>query len=302
MFKDIINKIIKKRINSTIGKKIIESDNVYCHSKLIWNSDNNLVILISFTKHYLEYVLDIQDAIMCTGLRSKIVYSSYIEDITKQNEDGNTYPLTIVHKKSYLLIGGHPSDFENLYTHIEYLDNDVLYEISKEIVNNCNPENFNDLIKDGVLNGFNKDFKYDKNKVSGKYMYSDPEVMLSRLPQSFTGKDIIKFIKIYNTNNLYKADAYKELFIICFADEEQFKNSDLYNLYATLFKNPTAKKLSMLLEPMYKQTDDDSIPGDVSDESLDELFRTKYDRFSAVADNDIHYEDIDEIIEDNEEE
>lgn len=57
----------------------------------------------------------------------------------------------------------------------------------------------------------------------------------------------------------------------------------------------------MLTEPLYKQPDDDSIPGDVSDEALDEIFREHYERFSAVADDNIQYEDIDEEIADDEE-
>ena len=39
----------------------------------------------------------------------------------------------------------------------------------------------------------------------------------------------------------------------------------------------------MLLEPLYKQPDDDSIPGDVSDESLDEIFREKYERDNNIC-------------------
>ena len=85
--------------------------------------------------------------------------------------------------------------------------------------------------------------------------------------------------------------------------EEQFKSSEYFEIYAKLFKNPTVKKLKMLLEPLYKQPDedDDSIPGDISDESLDEIFRENYERFSAVADDLTQYEDIDEELDDDEE-
>ena len=54
----------------------------------------------------------------------------------------------------------------------------------------------------------------------------------------------------------------------------------------------------MLIKPRCLQIDDDDgIPGDISDESLHEIFKEEYERFSAISDDSIHYKDIDEILD-----
>ena len=301
-FKDIFNKLIKKSSES-VNK--VESDDSYCYSKLIWNTNNNIIILISFTQDYFEQIIDIQDAINYNqkGLCSKIVYSSYDEKTDKQDEDGND--IWVIHKKHYLLIGGSPSAWEELYMNIHDLGNEVLNKISNEIVNNCDPAYFNRLIEDGILFGFSEEHTGDiPVETENKRFYTNPTILLNELPNGFTGRDLLKFIKIetctYDINTI--TNAFEEIEdIYSLYSNERFKNHELYPLYDALIKDPTVEKLKMLTEPLYKQPDDDSIPGDVSDESLDELFREHYERFSAIADDSIQYEDIDEEIADDEE-
>ena len=55
------NSVFKK--NRTTSNKKIESLDSYCYSKIIWNTEDNLIILISYTKDYFEQVIEIQDAI-----------------------------------------------------------------------------------------------------------------------------------------------------------------------------------------------------------------------------------------------
>lgn len=300
-FKNIFNKIIKKSNND--NKIKIESNDSYCYSQIIWNSNDNLIILISFSKDYFEQIIDIQDAINYTwrGLASKIVYSSYDEKTDKKDEDGNN--LWIIHKKYYMLIGGSPSEWKELYMNIHDLGNEVLAKITDEITNNCDSSGFQTLIVDGVFNNFNtNNINYDSLIENNSYIYADPEIIIKRLPNGFTGRDILKFIKInYLPNKFENSNGLDKIKEISNMDNESFKNHDLYPLYLVLFKNPTVEKLGMLLEPLYKQPDDDSIPGDISDESLDAIFRERYERFSAIADNNIYYEDIDEQLSNDEE-
>jgi hypothetical protein len=312
MIKDILNKI--KNIFKT-KKEILESDDSYCYSKVIWNSPDNLIILLSFTKDYFEQIIEIQDAINYAyrNLCSKIVYSSYDEEITRE-ENGKTINDIIAHKKYYMLIGGDSIEWYNLYCNIHDLGNEALSIITDEIVNNRSSEGFEELIKDGVLFGFVEDINYDKNIIVDDYNYNDPKVILERLPSGFTGRDVIKFIKI-NTDDDYcvlnienedneDEDALSYILRLTYLinrDNNEFKSYPLYPLYSALFKDPTVKKLYSLFDPLYKQPDDDAIPGDVSDETLDAIFKENYERFSAVADESMYYEDIDEILEDDEE-
>ena len=147
--KNIFNKLIKR-------KNKIESDDSYCYSKIIWNTPDNLIMLISFTENYFEQIIDIQDAINYTwqGLCSKIIYSSYDEEITKEDENGNKIDELIIHKKHYMLIGGDPLAWQELYMNIHDLGNSILEKITIEIKNNCDPTYFRNLIDDGVLYDF----------------------------------------------------------------------------------------------------------------------------------------------------
>lgn len=302
MLKNILNKFKLREENH---KNKVESDDNYCYSQIVWNSKNNLIILISFTQNYFEEIIEIQDAINYTcNLCSKIVYSSYDEELTK---DDNSDADLIIHKKYYMLVGGNTKSWQELYMNIHNLGNSVLDRITNEITNNCNSYDFATLINDGVLGEFkynNEDPKYDTPKVTKNenIIYTDPEVVLNNLPKGFTGRDIIKFIKIYE-NYKFMTDALININInhIQNIPNALFKNHNLYPLYSALFKDPTPKSLGLLLEPLYKQPDDDSIPGDISDESLDEIFKERYEKFSAVADDNMQYEDIDEELADDEE-
>lgn len=296
--KSILNKLINR--NKKVNK--LESDNSYCYSSVIWNSEDYLILLLSFTEDYFEQIIELQDAVKnIISLRSKIIFSSYDEKTDKKDEDGND--IWIIHKKYYMLIGGHHMGFNLIYRNIHDLGNYVLSKITNEITNNCKYYYFSTLIEDGVLNGFIKNPQYD-TYIKIKYTECvDPDVVLKRLPEKFTGRDLLRFI--FSTCG----DAtFKDLHNLIVTDiqnmtEEQFKSSEYFEIYAKLFKNPTVEKLKMLLEPLYKQPDedDDSIPGDISDESLDEIFRENYERFSAVADDLTQYEDIDEELDDGKE-
>lgn len=301
--KNILNKF---KLHGSKKDKV-ESDNSYCYSKIVWNTVDNLMILISFTKDYFEDIIELQDAINYTwqGLCSKLVYSSYEEE-TSNEDKGNTEAALIIHKKYYMLIGGSPLAWEELYMNIHDLGNNVLNKITDEIKFNCDPTYFKNLIDDGVLYEFYPSFsgkyKYNTPKEGENgYIYTDPEVLIKNLPNGFTGRDILKFIKVFGPNKGTSSNAFNEITSLRFMTDKRFKSHDLYNLYSVLYKDPTPKKLGVLLDPLYKQPDDDSIPGDVSDESLDEIFRERYEKFSAVADDSTHYEDIDEELADDEE-
>ena len=299
-----LKKILKLFKFNRVKEIKLESDDSYCYSNIIWNSEKRLIILLSFTEDYFEQVIEIQDAINNTDdLHSKIVFSSYDEETDKKDEDGDT--IVIIHKKHYMLIGGHIIGWKRLYQNIHNLSNNVLSAITNEITNNCSPYHFEALIEDGVLNEFkrNEESKYDELKITkNNNKYIDPEVLISRLPKAFTGRDILRFVEIDSHGVLIKyPDALTNINHICNMPESLFKTHELYPLYAAVVKNPTPSKLGMLLKPLYMQTDDDTIPGDVSDESLDEIFREHHERFSAVADDNVQYEDIDEVLEDDEE-
>ena len=292
---------IKKKINK------VELKDSYCYSDIIWNYKDNLIILISYSEDYNESIIEILDAANQSNLTTKIVYSSYDEETDKKDEDGNN--IWLIHKKHYLLIGGNLWDWNLLYCNINNLGNSVLDKISEEITNNCCSTDFEYLINDGVLMGFRynkvKPPTYDKpNRYRHYKEVSNIQTIVSRLPDAFKARDLIHFIIITENNKSYTM--YGDIISnIRYMDEKYFyETSDIYCMYKPLFKTePTVAKLVGLIKPLYKQIDldDDFIPGNISDESLDEIFREHYERFSAIRDDDVIYDDIDELLDENEE-
>lgn len=318
--KSFLNKLFKKsapKINSDIvinGAKEntikVLSDDSYCYANMVWNSENYIIILLSFTENYFNEIIDLQDAIhnseFSNDIASKIVYSSYDEETDKQDGDGKN--IWIIHKKNYMLIGGTPEQWEHIYMSINDLGNNVLAMITYEITKNCYAKSFKNLIDDDIIGHFtynNHKPEYDEmidvEGAGAKLVCVDPEIIMSRLPNGFTGKDILKFIDVLSVGDLAHTNAYYCLKSDVKLSNDVFAKSPFYPIYFELFKHPKSKKLKMIFEPLYKQPDDDGIAGDIDDESLDAIFRERYEKFSALADESIHYEDIDEQLAEDEE-
>lgn len=284
----------------------VKSKDSYCYSDIIWNDEDNLIILISYSEDYNESVIEILDAAnqFHSRLLTKVVFSSYDEETDKKDEDGNT--IWIIHEKRYLLIGGPVREWNSLYFSISTLSNPILDKISGEIVNNCSARDFEYLINDRILSDFKyskiKPFTYDKPSVYMNCKTSNIDTIIQRLPNAFKSRDIIKFIIVNKPNVVISL--YDVIFEIQHMSEEKFRDTVYYNIFKHLFKtDPTIEKITEFTQPLYKQADmdDDFIPGDISDESLDEIFRKDYERFSAVRDDDISFNDIDEILADDDE-
>ena len=129
------NPIFKAVIkNSLSNKKLLEPSKI---RTLILDLYEVIKLVPNY---YFEQIIDIQDSIIYTSawgkLRSKIIYSSYDEKTDKKDEYGND--VWIIHKKYYMLIGGNPLGWQNLYMNIHDLGNEILRKITDEIINNCN--------------------------------------------------------------------------------------------------------------------------------------------------------------------
>lgn len=284
---------LKKFISKFKNKIIKES---YVKTEVIYNHKTNFMILISFTQNYfneaIEFLAACNDA---KGIRVKYVHSSYEED-NKKDENGNP----IIHIKNYILIGGTSEAYCNLYYRIDNIANSLLNAITKEIYNYRYYVDFKDL----SLFYFN-DFKYydsDSNtinydteiKACDFIYFDDAKKILSKLPIGFTGQNILKFINIYSSSSYW--DAYTILYDAYYKESVLYKDfiCHLDELFNALTKNPTDTTLKNFVGPQYLVQDDDVIPGDLTDESLDEVFRQEYDKFNAVRSDDLIYEDIDE--------
>ena len=67
-------------------------------------------------------------------------------------------------------------------------------------------------------------------------------------------------------------------------------------MFEELFGDPSEEIYMNLLGPRYLIVDSNGLPGDKKPEELDEIFREEYEKFNAIMDLSIDYENIDEIL------
>lgn len=274
----MVKKILNKIKNNIMTKKY---SNKFCYSNIIWNSKDNLIILLSFTTDYISEAMELQEAISATELNEKLIYYS----------DNNI-------DKYYLLIGGAPSFWQNLYMNMHNLGNKLLHIITDEIINNCDEKDFFLLIHDNIMHNFKYNISYDENIIINDISYNDINKIILKLPKSFKIKDILKFININDNGSIH--NAYDTIKILKDnMSESEFKSSSIFKFYSIIINNVTIEKLLYYIQPLYKQNYDNSeelIESGIEDKDIDEIFKEYYEKFIGVADDNIYYKDIDEIV------
>jgi len=302
----MLNKLIKK---FSLKRAKIESKDSYCYCNTIWNTEDNLVMLISYTPDYFEDVIELQEAIMgvhwCRNMRCKSLFSSYDEETDMKDDNGK--PIWIIHKKYYLLIGGDLAGWKNMYNNIRNISNSILEKISLEIAEHCSNKQFESLIDDHIIR---RRFKYNNIKPKFDvqvtrldYAYTDPLVLMENLPKGFSIIDISNFIIVENKNDVTSKPLY-DLLKDCAESGYMPDKYDIeYHIIEKMTDEPIDRIIDIILEPLYRQPsvdDDDFNVGKMPDDKLDDIFKQQYERFS-IADDDVIYEDIDERLEDDEE-
>lgn len=300
-----IMSLFKKSKIPKAKKHDIVANESFVYTEIVYHSPNNFIILISLTKEYFFQLAEFVDACSLAYLNTKVVNSSY--DTENEEKDSEFGKLIVLHERYYCLVGGSYDRYANLFNHIN-LSNDILIQITQDIYANCESVYFNKLIDDFVLSGY--DFKYrnikaryDNMPLAYKDQYGDSILIdnvgaiMSKLPNGFNAHSVVRFVQVYvckdhryNTLHGYLSlKGYKG----CSAIEEQLKY---------LIKVVDEDSIKHLFDPLYLVQDDegDPLPGDLSDESLDDMFREKYERFTGVADDFIGYQDIDEQLSDDE--
>lgn len=303
-FNATLNKLRKRfsKIKSSMFKTY--SDDSYVNTEVVYNVKENLIILISFSCDYFEDVVEFLVSCVYSNIAVKYSNSSYEESLNDN---------TIIHNKYYILIGGNTDKYCKLFKNINNLNNSILEAISTDIVNCRSSSDFKEI--SDILSA--SSFKYNAVKpkydevvnISDKnnYSYDDVKHIMSKLPESFTGQDILKFINCYiniHSNNIISHITAYEMLNMAY-NENDHAYKDMVKIFKNLFKeitnNPTENILKNFVGPQYLVCNDDTLPGDISDESLDEIFRQSYYRFNAISSNNVNYEDIDEIIDPNDE-
>ena len=278
------------------------NEDSYVHTEVIYNTCSNFIVFISFSEDKLADMVEFLEACK-QSVNLKIAYDhlEYEEDTDKTDENGNM--ITVTHKKYYLLIGGKPADYIAIYHNSANLANDILLAISKEIANRRDSMEFETLIKDGIFNGFTFKYQsvmpeYDEYVRVSKCHYDNVSLILERLPHCFTGSDLIRFVNCYDSD-FRITSAYDMLAKAYLQNNDNCKGlieTIFSGMFVDLFGDPSEEVYMNLLGPRYLIVDSNGLPGDKKPEELDEIFREEYEKFNAIMDLSINYEDIDEIL------
>lgn len=297
---------IKNKFNKKNNKANITNES-YLNTEVIYNVKENFIILISFTEDYFYSVMEfLSYRRTYLNLNIQLADSIYSEVLEETDAFGDN--IRIIHNKYYLLIGGESAFYNNLFRWADNMANSVIQAIMTEIYNNRTSSDFKPLIDHGIL--IEDKFKYKNIKpnydhyanenIPKTHTYDDASLIMSKIPDCFTGQNLLKFIHCYQFGD--QSDYYTAIDIIYKAyidDNSIFQlliERDFKDLYHSLVKNPTKEILMNFIGPQYLVESVEAIAGDVSDDQLDEIFKQQYDRFNAIRDDFIKYEDIDEII------
>ena len=278
------------------------NEDSYVHTEVIYNTGSNFIVFISFSEDKLADMVEFLEACK-QSVDLKIAYDhlEYEEDTDKTDENGDI--ITVIHKKYYLLIGGKPVDYIAIYHNSANLANDILLAISKEIANCRDSMEFEALIKDSIFNGFTFKYQgvmpeYDEYVRVSKCHYDNVSFILERLPHCFTGSDLVKFVNCYDSD-FNSTSAYDMLAKAYLQNNDRYKDlieTVFSKMFEELFGDPSEEIYMNLLGPRYLIVDSNGLPGDKKPEELDEIFREEYEKFNAIMDLSIDYENIDEIL------
>ncbi len=319
-------KMIKNIISTdnTKSKKEVTSNEDFLRTLVVYNSKRKLVILISFTKNYFADIMEFSNACNLSGVDNFYRQSAYDEEVKEPEEKYVEYTFTplLTHRRYYLLISGSSENYISLINKID-LDNIVLKAVLLEIYSHRPGVEFKSLTDSLVIDNdfasnvsatFDDSCKVsyeDENHNVNYVEYDDIAKIKSNIPECFTKYDLTFLIQYYQFDKAINHElrfTIREMihilqeYIKKHPDSKSAIEEILFNSFtnSNFFNGKiTQTRIFNLLNPLYMQTDDDMMAGDVSDESLDQIFREQYDRFNAVYNPLTVYTSIDEKIDDN---
>lgn len=269
--------------------KIKKSNDDFLYTKVVYNEKDNFIVLISFTEKYFTDAIHFLSIVPNTDLSVKFVQSSYEEKIDEKN-------LLVIHNRYYILVGGSDYDYIDFYNNIDLCSNTLAIALENDIINHRDMEIYSSVY---FYKKTNNIIEYDKriNITSNKspYIVDDIRKIKSNLPECFTGQMLLNFIYL-SANDQYQRlmqwlyDAYNIGYDDCKEIIEKIRKPILSLLCAY----PTDAILKNWCGPQYLVSDDEFIVGDIDNESIDDIFKQDYDKFTAIASDDIEYIDIDE--------
>lgn len=309
---DIISKLFNKDKSNY---------NVDLRSMVLYNTHDNLIILIQYGYNDFYNAIKFIDACYKAGLNIELSYHKATEEDNSKEIKPHS-PEKVIQYTFYIIVYGSTDKYAKIFDY-EVISNTILKSIINDIYNSCDSVLFENLISYGVLsrnkfkyNGIRP--QYDEYKTVSNPMKKDPlqyddiKTIISRIPVSFLDLDIFKMINIYDGNRTITAYQLIDTLLNNPITSENDNAYD-YNIYKILSKPLYGTVLSseyyndinlmsIITSPVYlKQNleDVDYMSYDLSYDDLDQIFQQKYDRFNiTTSDNMKFYKNLDENVSD----
>ena len=287
-----------------------EDSSRIARSMVIYNSENNFVILFEFSSELFRDAIEIANSYK----RKLAVLYSCLETEHEEKEPKTELPLIVVQRRYYLLISGNDREYQQLFE-ILPMSNVFVAAIAKEIYASRSSSYYSQLIQHKVLD--EQQFKhqgvapkYDEMvKIDEDNLVDDIDKIMAKVPASFSAYDMLKVITVvtYGVDwSLFEfIEYYKDPLSFPFeADRSEKMLKPFIPSIEKIFKCKVELKeiVDNVLKPIYlrHETDHEFDYGpDKSADEMDDLFRQEYDRYNPFEkDQDVVYKDIDEQVSD----
>ena len=306
-------------------------------SLVIYNTEYNLVILISFGYNHFYSIFEFLDAAHRAGLKTLI--SHYAKEIEDNNEEFKISIRNLIDNRYYILIAGEPDKYAKLYDYLS-LSNEVLIQLTEDFYNNCDARKFTSILEYDNLVLSKDKFKYKttvpkyddrvifENTIIRKQCLADDILLgiLNKVGNLFDPIDIGRIVNIYynmNHGTIIDYMTVEELAkkALKKSNDEIATDNDIYyykllqlacnhSIVRQIFNelgDPSPvpiEKLYVYVSPIFMREDlsnkDNMVNPDVTIDKLDEIFREKYDKFNTpTAEYADSYKGIDEYITSN---
>lgn len=281
---NFIKKIFSKNKNNYIDESVL-------YSNIIYNTKNFIIVLFSYTEPYFYSMIEFITACSKVELRTISTQIDFETDPEEPDIDKEFVikPEKILKQRQYVICSGSINKYVDLYKNLD-LGNEILMSLQEEIYEKVNSTGFNGLINDGILN--KSKFKYVDYRTTNYdtticirgINVVNTSILKKRLPNGFSIKDIL-YILMADTS--YFIDI-----------NNAFTDSELQTIIEPIIGSKDINKFIYIINtPKYLLDDEYGFIGDIEDETLDDIFKEKYNRFNAI--DEVVYMDIDEALSDD---
>lgn len=307
----ILNKLFRKKDDNIdsldpAGEPLLKIEMIYC-------SSNFKTVLYTFSDHYNSIAIEFLTA--CNQSKINVIAENEpinISEDDKKSDDFVITPEKIPDKINYIIVSGKDKDYSEILNNIANLQNSFIRILIPYIYDYFDNSKFSIHINDGILDSDkfahikpeNEDYEFD-NGLIRKAM--NIESVLKKIPTVFnTPKDIAIITLCSTPDNLcYNFIGLIKIIHYQF-DYSSFETEEYANIFKPVFNTAAMEDIISIIDlPRYALEDSDNDDTYIlnhvgTNHNVADIFVNPPEIFSGVSDENITYDNVDEVIIDNE--